>query len=351
LSVFDGSNRKPAKPPLVCICVPTYNTASTVRETLLSILAQTHKNLVVHISDNASTDDTLKVIESIIDSRITIHRQERNIGAEENFTKCIQLATGKYTAIFHADDVYEPNMVEKQVAFLESNPDVGAVFSEAVTIDDKGSRFGVIGHAPGSKDGVARFGFRDLLQAMLLHYNFLVCPSVMVRSEIYSDEIREWGSSLFKSSSDVDMWLKLTRVKEIAVLAEQLMSYRISDAQFSYTNRNRIERADFFLVLEHYLAKPEVINFITKNDLRHYGWLERHERVARALNLFMLGRVSEAKGLLEGLFCWDSIFAGVVNRRGFVTLLGGLLLRMFILCGLLKTGKKVIKSMRKVSWI
>ena len=92
--------------PLVCICVPTYNVESTVRETILSILAQTYSNIVVHISDNSSTDNTLSIIEALNDPRIIIHRNETNVGGEGNFTRCIQMATGKYTAIFHADDVY-----------------------------------------------------------------------------------------------------------------------------------------------------------------------------------------------------------------------------------------------------
>jgi len=336
--------------PLVCICVPTYNAASTVRETLESILAQNYSNLVIHVSDNASVDETLKVVESVADSRVTIHRQEKNIGAEGNFTKCIQLATGKYTAIFHADDIYEPDMVARQVAFLEANPDIGAVFTEAVTIDEKGAPFGVIGRAPGSEGSVARFGFRDLMQAILLHYNFLVCPSALVRTEIYRDEIREWGGSLFKSSSDVDTWLRLARKQPIAILREKLMRYRISRAQFSHSIRNRTDRADFFLVLDHYLAQPEVRDFLTKQDLRHYGWLERHERVARALNLFGSGRAPEAKGLLRGLFCWDSIYAAMINRRGLATLAGGAILRLLMISGASKKNEAIVKAIKRISW-
>lgn len=336
--------------PLVCICVPTYNAASTMRQTLLSILAQSYSNLVVHVSDNASTDDTLQVIESIADPRINIHRHVENVGGEGNFNRCIRLAEGKYTAIFHADDIYEPDMVAKQVEFLETNPDIGAVFTEAVTIDEEGVPFGIIGRVPGGAGGVTRFGFRKLMQTILLHYNFLVCPSALVRTEIYRDEIKEWGGSLFRSSSDVDVWLRLAKSAPIAVLGEQLMNYRISRAQFSHSNRNRTERADFFLVLEHYLSQPEVREFLTKEDLRHYGWLERHERVARALNLFGLGRHTEAKALLKGLFCWDAIYAAMNNRRGLMTLAGGTLLRILMPFSPSKKAVAIVKAIKKVSW-
>lgn len=336
---------------MVCICVPTYNAAATVRETLESILGQTYPNLVVHVSDNASTDDTLKIVGSIADPRVFTHTQETNIGAEGNFTKCIQLATGKYTAIFHADDIYEPDMVAKQVAFLESNPDIGAVFTAASTIDEQGVQSGSIGRVPGRRnESVSRFGFRELLQTMLLHHNFLVCPSVMVRTEIYRDEIREWGNSLFRSSSDVDTWLRLARKQPIAVLGEPLMRYRISSAQFSDRLRNRTERTDFFLVMDDYLSRPEVRAFISKNDLRHYGWLERHERVARALNLFGQGKAAEAKALLKGVFSWDAIHAALVSRRGLVTLAGGILLRLLISSGASKKGLAIVKAIKGISW-
>jgi glycosyltransferase involved in cell wall biosynthesis len=336
--------------PLVCICVPTYNSAGTVRESLESILDQTYGNLVIHVSDNASTDDTLKVIESMADPRINIHRQEVNTGAEKNFTRCIQLATGKYAAIFHADDIYEPNMVTKQVEFLENSADVGAVFTEAIMIDEQGVPFGVTGSVPGRKRGVARIGFAELLRVMLLHHNFLVCPSVMVRTEIYKDEIKEWGSGLFRSASDVDTWLRLASRRLIAVLDERLMRYRFSTAQFSHKNRNRTERLDFFLVMDHYLARSDVRSFITRNDLRHYGWLERHERVARAMILFGLGRISESRDLLSGVLCWDAVLAAVSTRRGFVTLAGFALLRALIPFGASSSGIAIVKAAKKLSW-
>lgn len=336
--------------PLVCICIPTYNAAATIAETLKSILAQTYGNFVVHISDNASTDNTLKVIETIVDRRVTIHKYTENVGGEGNFTRCIDLATGKYTAIFHADDIYEPDMVIKQVAYLEGNLDVGAVFTQAVTIDEQGVPFGFIGGVPGSSSKVTCLNFSQLLKSMLLHHNFLVCPSVMVRTVIYKDVIKVWGSNIFKSASDVDTWLRLARFQSIAVISEKLMRYRISRAQYSHLNRNRTERADFFLVTDYYLALTDVRSFITTDDLRHYGWLERHERVALAFNLIGLERVVEAKQLLKGFCCWDAIYAAIINRRGFFTLAGGSLLRIFIFIGLSKKGAGIIRFFKKISW-
>lgn len=350
MTMIKSSEEASEEIPLVCICIPTYNVAGTVRETVESILAQTYTKLDIHITDNASTDDTLCIVESFTDSRITIHRHNVNVGGEGNFTRCIQMSTGKYTAIFHADDIYKPGMVAKQVAFLEANPDIGAVFTEAVTIDEQGVPLGVIGGVPKSKGKITRLSFRELLQTMLLHHNFLVCPSAMVLTELYRDEIREWGGSIFRSSSDVDTWLRLARKRPIAVLGEPLMHYRISCAQFSDSIRNRTERADFFLVMDNYLARPEVLNFITNDDLMHYRWLGKHDLVVRGLNCFSLGRLSDAKNLVAGLFCRDMIYAAMLTRRGLVTLAGGILLRLLILLGSSRKSVTIVKAIRKISW-
>ncbi|MFY9259942.1 MAG: glycosyltransferase [Gallionella sp.] len=337
-------------PPLVSICVPTYNVANTVQETLASILSQTYPNITVNISDNASTDETLKVVASMKETRIHVHPQAKNIGAEGNFTRCIQLATGKYTAIFHADDIYESEIVAKQVAFLEAHPEVGAVFSEVITIDEQGVPFGHIGCVPNEHGAVACLGFRELLQSMLLHHNFLICASAMVRTDIYQNEIKAWGGRGFRSSADIDTWLRIARNHMIAVLHEPLMRYRISRAQFSHQNRQRTERADFFLVMDHYLDQPDVLSLLTPEDQRHYRWLERHEHVSLALNLLGLGRAAEAKKHLQGIFSWDAVYAAFKTRRGLVTLASGVFLRILILLGLSKLGMKTAQLVKNISW-
>jgi glycosyltransferase involved in cell wall biosynthesis len=219
---------------------------------LLSILSQTYRNLVVHISDNASTDDTLKVIESVADHRVHIHRNATNVGAEENFNNCIRLAQGKYMAILHADDLYEPQMLECQVAFLENHVEAGAVFTAASVINETGKRFGEINFPTGLGSTDRLYGFEMIFKAVLRNSNFLICSSVMARTLFFQKEIRSWRGDLFKSSADLDVWLRMARKKPIGLIPTQLMRYRVSANQYSAKVRLQTERADFFLVIEHY---------------------------------------------------------------------------------------------------
>ncbi len=335
--------------PLVCICLPTYNAAATVRETLESILAQTYANLVIHVSDNASTDDTLAIVESVSDARIHIHRQEQNVGAEKNFDNCIRLGEGRYTAIFHADDLYEPDMVAKQVARLEADQELGAVFTAATTIDEQGRRFGIIGRPVSGEGDASVYRFPELMKAVLKHSNFVICPSAMVRTQIYQQEIVQWRANLFRSSADLDVWLRIARQHSIAILKEPLMRYRVDSKQHSSAVRLRTKRPDFFRVLEHYLALPDVKLTLTSADWRHYRQLEINDQVWCAVNLVSAGRMHDAQIMLQGIFTRDAFHAGVTSRRGLLTLLTGLALYLLTIMRARKLGQAVIRRLRKIS--
>lgn len=334
--------------PLVSICVPTYNAANTVRETLVSILTQTYPNLVVHISDNASIDDTIKVIEALVDPRIIIHRNETNIGGEGNFNRCIQLAEGEYTAIFHADDIYEPDMVSTQVAFLRDHQEVGAVFTEASVIDDAGSFCGNLKLPEDLDSPTCSYGFKTIFKAVLKHSNFLICPSVMARTCVYQQEIKGWRGDLFGSSADLDVWLRVAQQHKIAVIPMPLMRYRVGAGQFSANVRLQTGRADFFRVTDFYLAQNDVRSLLDGGDLQHYAWLERRDRVMRAVNLFLTGMVGEAGGLLKDIYSWDTFKAAMQSKRGLGVLAAGVYMRLLLLLKLNKLGQSSLGLMKRV---
>lgn len=335
--------------PLVCICIPTYNAAVTIRETLESILAQSYTNLVIHVSDNASTDETLKIVESVSDARVRIHRQEKNIGAEGNFNCCIQLAEGKYTAIFHADDIYEPDMVVRQVAFLEANPEAGAVFTEASTIDETGNKIGEIRLPKGIASSGGLYDFATMLKAVLRHSNFFICPSVMVRTQVYQQEIKGWRGEQFKSSADLDLWLRILQQHPVGYLPERLMRYRISNNQWSAKVRLGTERADFFLVTDYYLAQESVRASLDAADLSNFRCLDRRDRVMRATNLFITGYPKQANELVHDVFSRDALMAVLRSKRGAFVLLLGVYVKLLALLGLNRIGKLSLSYMKQVA--
>jgi len=129
-----------AAQPLVSICIPAYNAGRTLRATLDSVVSQSYRNIRVVVSDNASTDDTPDIVAEYAkaDPRVTLSRLPKNIGGEGNFSECIRLGSGDYTAIYHADDVYDREMVRRSVEALQQAPAAAAVFVMACGIDEAG---------------------------------------------------------------------------------------------------------------------------------------------------------------------------------------------------------------------
>jgi len=325
--------------PLVCICVPCFNAEKTILETLETICNQTYKNIEIHMFDNASTDKTVWVIRTITDKRIYIHEAESTGNAESNFTRCLNLGRGNYTAIFHADDLYAPNIIEKEVRLLEKNKDTSGILTFATQIDDQG-RLGKTYLAPASmnmQEGDAlSFDVVTLFKTVLESDNFLFCPSAMIRTNVCIDEIKIWKGEEFKSSADLDVWLRLAAYNHIALINEPLLFYRVSENQWTaeYRKKRKV-RADIFLVLEHWLKEKKIKQSMTKIDMVNYRKLHRYDALGCMLNAMRDNEITLAKDILtnEGSFSVASELMQVRTARDvkFFMLSSGLKLLLLLL--------------------
>ena len=78
-----------------------------------SALAQTHRDIEVIVSDNASSDDTAEHVSRIFDPRLVFIRQPENLGMTGNFNACLQAATGELFLMLSDDDILEPACIER----------------------------------------------------------------------------------------------------------------------------------------------------------------------------------------------------------------------------------------------
>lgn len=298
-----NSNNKQKLPnqPLASICIPSYNAEKTVVQAVQSILNQTYQNLEIIIVDNASTDNTLNLLQKFKDPRIKIHRNTKNIGAEKNFSRCVELANGEYVAIFHADDLYMPDMVQKQVTVFQNNPLIGAVFSMANTINICGETIGET-KLPVELKGKTSYYFSEVFLSILENGNFFVTPSAMVRSRIYK-KLLPFNVENFATSADLDMWLRILGERPITILDEKLMSYRISYLQGTYQfGYERTELADFFKVMNYYLSTKSGTLDISHSTLNKYKLLKSIDNIRCAVNCLAKGKSRDAKKLLKESF-------------------------------------------------
>lgn len=109
------------------ICIPTYNGASWIKETLQSILCQSYENYEIVISDDKSTDNTIEEINNIGDPRITIFENESNVGYAKNLGKLTKLSKGQIIFLMGQDDILAKDALINTLNAFEISDDVGAV--------------------------------------------------------------------------------------------------------------------------------------------------------------------------------------------------------------------------------
>lgn len=114
--------------PRVSVCIPAFNAATTIGTTLSSVLAQEVDDLEVIVSDNASSDDTVAVIEAFGRSDVRILRQARNIGMVHNYEAVIGASRGDYVKLLCADDVLYPGAIRRELeTLLDAGPGIAMV--------------------------------------------------------------------------------------------------------------------------------------------------------------------------------------------------------------------------------
>lgn len=186
--------------PLVSVCIPVFNGENFIRESIASVLEQKYTNFELLIVDNCSTDLTQNIIEEINDSRIRYIRNDVNIGAINNFSKCVDEARGKYFVLLPHDDILLAGALKEFVSVLDDEA-IGLVYSAIQVIDENGNtRYKKINH-----DSNMTFTSEEAVKDIV--NNFMPIQLTMVRTNI----LKKLGGfdlqySLF---SDVHLWLSV----------------------------------------------------------------------------------------------------------------------------------------------
>ena len=118
----------------------TYNGAAYIKKQLDSILMQTQKVDEIVICDDGSTDETIDIIQAYQNAYpgiIHLYQNEQQLGSTKNMEKCLGLTKGDIIFLADQDDIWLPNKVDTICTFFERHPNIDAVFSNAVLINEK----------------------------------------------------------------------------------------------------------------------------------------------------------------------------------------------------------------------
>ncbi|HUQ84463.1 MAG TPA: glycosyltransferase [Gemmatimonadaceae bacterium] len=301
--------------PLVTVIVPVYNGARYLRESLDSIVSQTYQPLEIIVLDDASTDETPSIIASFGD-RVRHVRHPSNLGQFRNINAGLRLATGEFVSIYHADDVYEPSIVERSAEFLESHSDVGAVFSLDVFIDAHGREYGRLALPPEVR-GKSVLSFGDVVNALLLRKNrFLRTPGAMARRAVYEsvgDYLDTYGIA-----GDFEMWLRIARRYPLGLLDEHLFRYRHFHGNLSHHYQYlRTSPDTFFALMDKYLSEGAA-EVATATSLAAYEGHRAEEVLMNAVNHYIRGDVRSARRLVDSVSARTLLSASTIQGRRLV---------------------------------
>ena len=126
-------------PPRVSVVMPVFNGEKYLAEAIESILTQSFTDFNLFIVDDGSQDGTAAIIHSYMkrDDRVRSYRLEQNVGSSHARRIGIEHSRGEIIANMDADDISLPERLERQVSFLDANPDITAVGTYAYEEDEK----------------------------------------------------------------------------------------------------------------------------------------------------------------------------------------------------------------------
>lgn len=240
-------------PALVSVAIPAYNAASTLDQTLRSVLDQTYPAIEILVVDDGSTDGTWDLLQRYGPRVRAIRQPNAGIGAARNAS--VRAARGEFIALLDADDLCEPERIALQVDFLQRHPEVLLCSSDFSSFDERGpisastigsyyhqcrpENGGVAGRYP--EHALFRSGADPRARAIAVHHgrvyaqlamgNFIHPPTVMFRRSAlalagpFDPEVRiacEW-----------DWFVRVARAGPVAYLDVPLLRYRRSSGQIS----------------------------------------------------------------------------------------------------------------------
>lgn len=208
----------------VTVFIPTYNRAQLLRQTIESALGQSHADLGVVVSDNASTDETSAVVEGFGDPRIRYIRRSTNLGLVGNFNACLEEAKTEFTLILPDDDLLHRDYLADAVGLLENHPKAGMVHTAFDLIGPAGEVLSRgVDWTFGLSDDTVERGDEFIAESMRIGCR--VCPCTALVRTAALEGLR-FDLADFPGV-DFGLWLRIALDWDVAFLARPLASCRL----------------------------------------------------------------------------------------------------------------------------
>jgi glycosyltransferase involved in cell wall biosynthesis len=211
----------------VTVLLPVYNAGPPLDAALESVIRQNFSDYEILVIDDCSTDDSLQRIRrhEARSPLIRVIAHPTNCGLAATLNEGLEAARGEYIARMDQDDESLPERVATQVPFLDANPNVAVVGSYVYHMGATRSHDRLVA-VPVESDAIA---------TQLRKSNCMYHPATMLRRQTIIDlgGYREQ----FKNAEDYDLWLRVSRSRELANIAAPLLRYRFSTSGMTLSRK------------------------------------------------------------------------------------------------------------------
>lgn len=198
--------------PLCSVVMSVYNGEEYLKEAINSILQQSYVNFEFIIIDDASTDNSLGIIQSYNDPRIILIQNNKNLFLAASLNRGFRIAKGDYIVRMDADDISMTNRLEKQVKYMERNSNIGI----------SGTCSEIIGHGSGFskyEQESNRIKYNLLYECHLLHPTIIIRNDLIKKHQLYYDES-------FRKNQDYELFVRGINLTDYGNLPDCLIKYR-----------------------------------------------------------------------------------------------------------------------------
>jgi len=218
--------------PVVSILMPVYNAAPFLHAAISSVLNQTFTDFELFIFNDASTDQSEFIIKNFKDQRIRFFTSKDNRGYVYHLNEGIRMARGKYIARMDADDVSEKERLEKQVQFMDDNPEIGVCGAQIMIINDSDCVLGLGKHYLKNEE----------LRVRLFFDSCFAHPVVIIRKSVLIDNNFLYDEELIPAE-DYALWNVMSYKCKLANLSDLLLKYRVHPKQVTQSSRSQQKKS------------------------------------------------------------------------------------------------------------
>lgn len=236
---------------MVSVILPVYNAQDYLKEAIESILIQSYHHFELIIIDDGSTDDSLMIIQRYDDARLKVIKNPKNMGLIYSLNLGLSICKGEYIARMDADDIAVINRFERQILFMENNPQVGVCGSWVQAF----GRVNSLVRLPVSNDN---------LKIKLLEKCPFYHSSVMLRKQVFNYYGIKYNPS-FNHAEDYQLWADLSGKTDFYIIPEVLLKYRTHNKNIS-TVYNTIQKENSFNIRE--LLLYQILPDMASSDIK-----------------------------------------------------------------------------------